>query len=41
MSDGARLTNIFVITPLRVMFLIILVGTTLEALTNAPGRNGG
>ncbi len=32
-SDGARLTNIFVITPLRVMFLIILVGTTLEALT--------
>ncbi|MEV6167845.1 potassium channel family protein [Streptomyces sp. NPDC051954] len=32
-SDGARLTNIFVITPLRVMFLIILVGTTLEVLT--------
>lgn len=32
-TDAARLTNIFVITPLRVMFLIILVGTTLEALT--------
>nr|WP_202551399.1 potassium channel family protein [Streptomyces sp. SID8352] len=32
-SDAARLTNIFVITPLRVLFLIILVGTTLEALT--------
>ncbi|AZS86117.1 potassium channel family protein [Streptomyces griseoviridis] len=32
-SDGARLTNIFVITPLRVIFLIILVGTTLEVLT--------
>ncbi|CAL9483347.1 hypothetical protein SUDANB6_03086 [Streptomyces sp. enrichment culture] len=32
-SDSARLTNIFVITPLRVMFLIILVGTTLEVLT--------
>ncbi|MFC5669181.1 potassium channel family protein [Streptomyces incanus] len=32
-SDAARLTNIFVVTPLRVMFLIILVGTTLEALT--------
>ncbi len=32
-SDGARLTNIFVITPLRVVFLIILVGTTLEVLT--------
>ncbi|MFC5634011.1 potassium channel family protein [Streptomyces bullii] len=32
-SDTARLVNIFVITPLRVLFLIILVGTTLEALT--------
>ncbi|WP_441251630.1 potassium channel family protein [Kitasatospora sp. McL0602] len=32
-SDGARLTNILVITPLRVVFLIILVGTTLEVLT--------
>ncbi|MEV6834538.1 potassium channel family protein [Streptomyces sp. NPDC051133] len=32
-SDSARLTNIFVVTPLRVLFLIILVGTTLEVLT--------
>jgi voltage-gated potassium channel len=32
-SDFARLMNIFVITPLRVVFLIILVGTTLEVLT--------
>lgn len=32
-SDGARLTNIFLITPMRVLFLIILVGTTLEVLT--------
>ncbi|OIJ85584.1 Ion channel protein [Streptomyces sp. MUSC 14] len=32
-SHGARLANIFVITPLRVLFLIILVGTTLEVLT--------
>ena len=32
-SDGARLTNILLITPLRVLFLIILVGTTLEVLT--------
>ncbi len=32
-SDAARLTNIFVVTPLRVLFLIILVGTTLEVLT--------
>jgi voltage-gated potassium channel len=32
-STGARLMNIFLITPLRVIFLIILVGTTLEVLT--------
>ncbi|MFI2431482.1 potassium channel family protein [Streptomyces sp. NPDC018693] len=32
-SDAARLVNILVITPLRVLFLIILVGTTLEVLT--------
>jgi voltage-gated potassium channel len=32
-SDTARLVNILVITPLRVVFLIILVGTTLEVLT--------
>jgi voltage-gated potassium channel len=32
-SDGARLTNVLLITPLRVLFLIILVGTTLEVLT--------
>ncbi|MET8687494.1 potassium channel family protein [Streptomyces sp. NPDC004732] len=32
-SDSARLTNILMITPLRVLFLIILVGTTLEVLT--------
>ncbi|KUH36277.1 potassium channel family protein [Streptomyces changanensis] len=31
-SDGARLVNILVVTPLRVLFLIILVGTTLEVL---------
>jgi voltage-gated potassium channel len=32
-SDAARLVNILVITPLRITFLIILVGTTLEVLT--------
>ncbi|MER7662026.1 MULTISPECIES: potassium channel family protein [unclassified Streptomyces] len=32
-STGARLTNVLLITPLRVLFLIILVGTTLEVLT--------
>lgn len=31
-STGARLTNTFLVTPLRVIFLIILVGTTLEVL---------
>jgi voltage-gated potassium channel len=33
LSDRARLVNVLVITPLRIMFLIILVGTTLEVLT--------
>lgn len=32
-SDGARLANTLVITPLRVLFLLVLVGTTLEVLT--------
>ncbi|MGW6569189.1 potassium channel family protein [Streptomyces sp. NPDC054975] len=32
-SDSARLVNILFVTPLRVLFLIILVGTTLEVLT--------
>lgn len=32
-SQSARLVNVLVITPLRVLFLIVLVGTTLEVLT--------
>ena len=32
-EPGARLVNILVITPLRITFLLILIGTTLEALT--------
>ena len=37
-SDEARLTNILVITPLRFIFLIVLVSTTVEVLTQAdPG----
>jgi voltage-gated potassium channel len=32
-SDSARLVNVLIITPARVLFLIILVGTTLEVLT--------
>ncbi|MGK5111765.1 MULTISPECIES: potassium channel family protein [unclassified Geodermatophilus] len=32
-TESARLVNILFITPLRIMFLIVLIGTTLEALT--------
>lgn len=32
-TPGARLINIIVITPLRIFFLILLVGTTLAVLT--------
>ena len=32
-TPAARLTNIVVITPLRFIFLIVLVGTTIEVLT--------
>ncbi|MFZ2510764.1 MAG: potassium channel family protein [Gordonia sp. (in: high G+C Gram-positive bacteria)] len=32
-SESARLINILFITPLRVLFLIVLIGTTLEVLT--------
>ena len=33
LTPFARFTNIFLITPLRFLFLIVLVGTTLEVLT--------
>jgi voltage-gated potassium channel len=33
-TESARLVNVLVITPLRVLFLIVLVGTTLEVLTD-------
>jgi voltage-gated potassium channel len=32
-TDSARLATIFLVTPARVLFLIVLVGTTLEVLT--------
>ncbi len=32
-SDSARLVNVVLVTPLRVLFLIVLIGTTLEVLT--------
>lgn len=34
-SDEARLVNILIITPLRFIFLIVLVSTTIEVLTQA------
>ena len=37
-SDSARLVNALLITPLRVLFLILLVGTTLEVLAS-QGRH--
>lgn len=33
-SDSARLVNILLVTPLRLLFLILLVGTTLEVLAS-------
>ncbi|HPY24815.1 MAG TPA: NAD-binding protein [Mycobacterium sp.] len=35
LSEHSRLINVLVITPLRVAFLIVLVGTTVETLTSA------
>ena len=38
-SDTARLVNTVLITPIRVVFLIVLVGTTLEVLTQRTRMN--
>ena len=38
-TDGARLANTVLITPIRVVFLILLVGTTLEVLTERTRTN--
>lgn len=38
-SHSARLINVLAITPARVLFLIILVGTTLEVLTDQFRNN--
>ena len=32
-TEFARLTNVVVLTPLRILFLVVLVGTTLQVLT--------
>ena len=37
-TDTARLINAFVITPLRIAFLVLLIGTTLEVLAS-QGRD--
>ncbi|GLW35530.1 potassium channel family protein [Actinoplanes regularis] len=37
-TQGARMVNVLFITPARVLFLIILVGTTLEVLTDQYRR---
>jgi voltage-gated potassium channel len=34
-TETARLVNVLIITPLRVAFLIVLIGTTVETLTTA------
>jgi voltage-gated potassium channel len=36
-GDGARLLNVLLVTPLRVLFLIILVGTTAIVLRMVKG----
>ena len=38
-TDSARLANTVLITPIRVVFLILLVGTTLEVLTERTRTN--
>jgi voltage-gated potassium channel len=37
-TDHARLINIIVVTPIRVAFLVLLVGTTVEVLANEGRR---
>ncbi|WP_099024098.1 potassium channel family protein [Mycolicibacterium palauense] len=37
-TQSARLVNVLVITPLRVAFLIVLIGTTVETLTEASRK---
>lgn len=37
-STGARMATIFLITPARILFLILVVGTTVEVLTDQSRR---
>ena len=38
-AEHARLINAFVITPLRIAFLVLLIGTTLEVLATQGRRD--
>ena len=40
-SSGARLATVVLITPARVLFLILVVGTTVEVLTEQGGAARG
>ncbi|MFT4010957.1 MAG: potassium channel family protein [Nocardioidaceae bacterium] len=39
LSSAARLTNVLLITPLRIAFLVVLIGTTLEVLATQGRYN--
>lgn len=39
LSDAAKLVNVFAITPLRIAFLVLLIGTTLEVLATQGRYN--
>ena len=39
LSDRARLINVIVVTPLRIAFLVLLIGTTLEVLATQGRYN--
>lgn len=38
-TPRSRLTNVLVVTPLRIAFLVVLVGTTIEVLTKEGSRS--
>lgn len=38
-SDTARALTAFVVTPLRILFLVLLIGSTVEFLASATGAN--
>ena len=37
-TSSARLVNVLIVTPLRIAFLIVLIGTTVETLTPSRAR---